>query len=102
MNLPVLNPEAGAVEAGEEPLVGVGADRISELDPFEVGAELRADEGGPGVGGVDVEPHRRELPADQPDLLDVVERADRRRPQRRRHVERDHPHRLVLHHHLSE
>ena len=53
----VPDPHGRAVEVHHEPLAGVEGQAVRVLDALHPPAELGADEGGPGVGGVDVEPH---------------------------------------------
>jgi hypothetical protein len=48
------HPQAAAVHVGEEPLVRVHAHRVRELGAVDAVLELGADEGAPGVRGVDV------------------------------------------------
>ena len=54
---PVGDPEGVAVEPGEKPLVRVEAVGVGQLHAGMGPAQFGADRGGPGVGGVDVQPH---------------------------------------------
>ena len=74
--------EHRAVHRREEPLVRVDADRVPALPAREQGTELRADRGGAGVGGVDVEPHALGGAA-VGERGDRVDRRRGRRPDRR-------------------
>lgn len=51
------SPHGSAVEVNHHPLAWVEGERVSALDAFEPAPELRANEGGAGVGGVHVQPH---------------------------------------------
>ena len=50
-------PHGGTVKVHHEPFGGVEGERLGILYPGNVGPELRANEGRPGVGSVDVHPH---------------------------------------------
>jgi hypothetical protein len=52
----VADPQAGAIETRQQPLVRAQADGVDALDAGEVVPELRADARAAGVGGVDVHP----------------------------------------------
>ena len=52
-----VSPHRGAVEVHHEPLWRVESETVGELNAVHPDPELRADEGGPGVGGIHVEPH---------------------------------------------
>ena len=68
--------------------MGVEVEGISELYPVEKRSELGADERGPGIGGVHVQPES-ELLADRSDLLQIVKRAGGGCPQSGDHTEGD-------------
>jgi hypothetical protein len=55
---PVGDPEARAVEGGEQPLVGVGDEAVGPLQAVEQATVLGAHGGGAGHGPVDVQPRR--------------------------------------------
>ena len=52
----VAGPEERAIEVGQQPLVRVEVEGVGAFDALDHGAELGADHGGAGVGGVDVQP----------------------------------------------
>ncbi len=72
MGLPV--DEGGAVEGGEEPLVGVHHERVRQFHAFEPVARRRGEEGGAPVGPVHVEP-QGPLPGHPPHPGQVVDDA---------------------------
>lgn len=54
----VAHKEAVAIEIGEQPLVGVEAERVAIFDAPENVTKFRADGGSAGVGCIDVQPGR--------------------------------------------
>ena len=52
----VAEPDAGAVEGGEQPFVGVGVEAVGQLDAPEVVALLRQDRGHAGMCAVHMQP----------------------------------------------
>lgn len=78
-------PHGGAVKVHHHPLGGVEGERVGEFDAVEPVAELGAQEGRAGVGGVHVQPQLLAA-AQLADVAQVVEGAGARRPQRRAHL----------------
>ena len=52
----VAEPDAGAVEGGQQPLVRVGVEAVGQLDAPEVVALLRQDRGHAGMCAVHMQP----------------------------------------------
>ena len=66
-------PEAGAIEVGEHPFVGIETVTVGVFDTVMQVMVFRADDGRAGHGGIHVEPQALHS-ADPPDIRNRVER----------------------------